>query len=234
MADESFENRLKTWLEIVVIAATGFVFLWLVAFPKSLNNWCDRGEFSECVFFGAKYEPTPEQKEAIQLAEQKLGESQSQFSEIVSEVGYLREQLVAASLPQAELTQLSQRLQSVSEMAVETKSDLSIGLSSIRGVVSALAPDGNWAVIYGGDQSLAAALHEISRTRMFPTGQVVFRKGSYRSVVLFPSRAEAEKELPKLKEISHRNDAYLVSFDNWCGSKSSAESEGITYVVCAP
>ena len=85
--------------------------------------------------------------------------------------------------------------------------------------ISAVAQDsgGTWGVIFGGDTTLDAAKHEVTNTakQMGIGSGVVFRRaGSYRSVKIFVSRAEAEDALGKARAV--RPGSYIVNMLKWC------------------
>ena len=72
-------------------------------------------------------------------------------------------------------------------------------------------------VVFGGDTSLEQASHEVKVTAPrleIPNATIYLRQGSYRSVSVVKSRAQAEQVL--LAAQKKRADAYLVSFSKWC------------------
>lgn len=78
-------------------------------------------------------------------------------------------------------------------------------------------PAGTWGVVFGGDTTLEKAKFEITKTaeRMgIGPGEIFRRAGSYRSVKVFVSRAEAEDALGKARVV--RPTSYLVNMSNWC------------------
>jgi len=87
------------------------------------------------------------------------------------------------------------------------------------GAPSTLVPDpsGTWGVVFGGDTTLEAAKFEATKTaeRMgIGPGEIFRRAGSYRSVRVYVSRAEAEDALGKARVV--RPDSYLVNMSSWC------------------
>lgn len=76
---------------------------------------------------------------------------------------------------------------------------------------------GPWAVVFGGDTTLAAAKHEVAvtaRKMSLADALIYLRNGSFRSIVRFADRSAAEEALGKAKIV--RTDSYLVDFSKWC------------------
>ena len=73
-------------------------------------------------------------------------------------------------------------------------------------------------VIYSGDSTLAAAKYEVETIASklgIPNARIYMdRNGSYRSVSVVDSSAQAEQVLAKAKQ--RRADAYIVRMSNWC------------------
>jgi hypothetical protein len=94
---------------------------------------------------------------------------------------------------------------------------------------AAADPRGTWGLVFGGDTTLDAAKHEVTKTaeRMGLADAAIFRRsGSFRSVKVFVSRAEAEDALGRARAV--RSDAYVVNMTNWC--PNSVERQG--YFEC--
>lgn len=84
-------------------------------------------------------------------------------------------------------------------------------------VAPAQDPAGTWGVVFGGDNSLEAAKHEVTKTaeRMgIGPGEVFRRAGSFRSVKVFVSRSEAEDAVGKARTV--RSSSYVVNMSTWC------------------
>lgn len=94
---------------------------------------------------------------------------------------------------------------------------------------SAADPAGTWGVVFGGDVTLDAARHEVTTTarRMGIGDGTIFRRaGSFRSVKVYVSRAEAEDAAGKARAV--RPDSYVVNMSKWC--PTSVERSG--YFEC--
>lgn len=89
---------------------------------------------------------------------------------------------------------------------------------------------GTWGVVFGGDSTLDAAKFEVTKTaeKMGIGPGVIFRRsGSFRSVKVFVSRAEAEDAAGKARAV--RPSAYVVNMSTWC--PTSTEKGG--YFECS-
>lgn len=72
-----------------------------------------------------------------------------------------------------------------------------------------------WAIVFGGDKSFAEAQFEINRAKKIGfEGTIFLRSGSYRSVMIFENRQEADNTLEKFKQL--RQSAYIVNMEKWC------------------
>jgi len=78
-------------------------------------------------------------------------------------------------------------------------------------------PAGTWGVVFGGDTTLESAQREVTKTaeRMgIGPGEIFRRSGSFRSVRVYVSRAEAEDAAGKARAI--RPSSYVVNMNTWC------------------
>jgi hypothetical protein len=83
---------------------------------------------------------------------------------------------------------------------------------------------GTWGVVFGGDSTLEAANHEVTKTAEkmgIGRGDVFRRAGSFRSVKVYVSRSAAEDALGKARII--RSDSYLVNMLAWCPSSQQRQ-----------
>ncbi|NCA71546.1 MAG: hypothetical protein EOM91_15955 [Sphingobacteriia bacterium] len=72
-------------------------------------------------------------------------------------------------------------------------------------------PAGTWGLVFGGDTTLDAARHEVTKTaeRMgIEQGEIFRRDGSFRSVRVYVSRSDAQAALEKARGV--RSSSYLV------------------------
>ena len=88
--------------------------------------------------------------------------------------------------------------------------------SWVESARQAIDSGGRWAVVYGGDISLAEAQGEMGwASRNGLNGAVIFnRQGSFRSVVLADSPEAADGLLATVRK--RRADAYVVNMQTWC------------------
>jgi hypothetical protein len=118
-------------------------------------------------------------------------------------------------------------------MSAETADDLvqKTTLPQVFPVAAQQAQDtsGTWGVVFGGDTTLDAAKHEVTKTaeRMgIGSGEIFRRAGSFRSVKVVVSRAEAEDVVGKARAV--RPSSYVVNMATWC--PTSAPRQG--YFEC--
>lgn len=94
----------------------------------------------------------------------------------------------------------------------------------------AASPQDTWGVVFGGDATLDEARHETTVTaqKMGIGNSTVFRRaGSFRSVKVFVSKADAEDALGKARAL--RPSSYMVNMANWC--PTSTDKKG--YFECS-
>ena len=109
----------------------------------------------------------------------------------------------------------------------------STALPSLSMAIQSPLPMGaedTWGVVFGGDTSLQDAQHEVTRTaqRMgIGNGEIFRRSGSFRSVKVYISRADAEEGLGKARSV--RPSSYLVNMAIWC--PTSTQHDG--YFECS-
>ena len=113
-------------------------------------------------------------------------------------------------------------------MSVETQAALIASKVSLPSITSptteAVDVSNTWGVVFGGDSTLDAAQYEVTTTAKkagVANAQVFFRAGSYRSVIVFVNRADAEDALGKLKTV--RDSSYIVNMNKWCYSSTQRE-----------
>jgi hypothetical protein len=81
---------------------------------------------------------------------------------------------------------------------------------------SAVSGASRWSIILGGRSTLEAAQTDVAMARKANLGEVeiYFRRNSYRTVVTFDNRTDADEKLSSAK--STKTDAYLVKMASWC------------------
>lgn len=96
--------------------------------------------------------------------------------------------------------------------------------STFEQATSASDPSGTWGVVFGGDTTLEAAKFEVTKTaqRMGIGDAAVFRRsGSFRSVKVVVSRAEAEDIVGKAQVV--RPSSYVVNMSTWCPTSEAKD-----------
>lgn len=71
-----------------------------------------------------------------------------------------------------------------------------------------------WGIVFGGDKSPKAAQDEVAKAVKLGSVGIYLRQNSYRTVIIFDSRADADRMLPPA--LSIKTDAYLVNMSSWC------------------
>jgi hypothetical protein len=95
-----------------------------------------------------------------------------------------------------------------------------------------------WGVVFGGDRDINSAQVEINRAKRnrppYPTANLFYRSGWYRSVILFPDKQAAKNALPNIHR-QLRQGSYTINVDDWCpnwrGQKPTS-SGGISFYQC--
>lgn len=80
-------------------------------------------------------------------------------------------------------------------------------------------------IIVGGDKTLSEAEFEKSKYDNFDS-KIIFRNGSYRTVIEFGSYEIASKNIAAIK--LKKTDAYIVNADKWCPNLTQKD----TYYEC--
>jgi hypothetical protein len=110
--------------------------------------------------------------------------------------------------------------QPVLDDAARAAANVQAAARSTQQVVASLPRSGEsaFAVVFGGDASEAAANAEIARAKAKGLPAEIFlRQRSFRSVVPFSDRADAQAALPEIRALSPTaRDAYVVNLASWC------------------
>jgi hypothetical protein len=91
------------------------------------------------------------------------------------------------------------------------------------------APE-QWAIIAGGDPEEAAARDELARARQagYANAKIFQRRGSFRTVIIFPNSAAANQALRDVRTRMRRADAYVVNLDRWCPGQAEVRPDVLT------
>lgn len=85
---------------------------------------------------------------------------------------------------------------------------------------------GQWGIIIGADKTSLAAEDEVKAAIKADFTQeqvqIYLRNDWYRTVIIFPTKKEAEEKKNKARKI--RNSAYIVNFNSWCPKKEKKEN----------
>ena len=192
----------------------------LILFPVTFNDRLTKAGFEEGSFAGLKWK--------VKLVESDAGlkEARIQLNDLVTQLTTANNLLKRASLeirdPKlgTDISNFTSTTQSVNTAAEKVEANVSTIISTNAPLVERVQASGNgqWGVIYGGDTSLEMAKYEvesIARKYGIPNASIFQdRNGSYRSVSLVDSPADANQVLQKAKQ--RRRDAYVVRMATWC------------------
>jgi hypothetical protein len=86
--------------------------------------------------------------------------------------------------------------------------------------VRQVAGSSSWAIVLGGDRTLAEAQAEARAFGQLglPNTTIYLRQGSYRTVAAFGGREEAVRALEIARQ--RRKDAYVVDLSRWCSART--------------
>jgi hypothetical protein len=160
-------------------------------------------------------------------AVQALKDTQAQLAAGGARVSPSVKQSVATVLQNAPATlQSTQRTAAVLENA-QTKTSTAIAKLPGAGDSSL-----GFGVVFGGDSSEDAARDQLKLAERLPSGsrRLFQRQGSYRSVVVFPTRDTAMAALPRIKALNRYSaGAYVVTLASWCPGADLSQNP----VVCS-
>ena len=129
-----------------------------------------------------------------------------------------RARVIELAAENSRLSTATQKVESQVQATIAANAPL------VRQAERAASTEQRWAVVYGGDTTLAQARYEavdMARRYALPDTAIYLRQGSYRSVALAASRDEADALLAKARQ--RRSDAYVVNLAKWCPQPQQRE-----------
>lgn len=195
--------------------------LLLLVFPTKFNTLLTSAGFEEGSLVGFKWKAKLlDSDAALKEARATITDLQTQL-EKATQVLLKTQGKVNDSALEAEIAQITKQNKQVTESStkVEVAVSNTIGANAtlVEKAQETVGANTMWGVVFGGDTSLEQASHEvqvIAPKLGIPNAMIYLRQGSYRSVALAESRAQAEQVLLTAKK--KRADAYLVSLSKWC------------------
>jgi hypothetical protein len=198
----------------------------LLLFPKVLNDTLVNAGFEEGSLVGFKW------KSRLLNSDQALKDARFALDRMRVQNDSLSKALAAAQLQLTD-TVLRRRIARVQTANQQLATSVSQVQRSVNHTIAASAPvvqeaqqavagNGEWVVVFGGDPTLRAAQYETQRVSALlkiPNTAVYLRQGSYRSVSIADTRAEADQVV--LVARTRRPDAYVVNLTTWCPRRES-------------
>jgi cytoskeletal protein RodZ len=199
--------------------------LLLLFFPATLNNVLTNAGFEEGSFVGFKWKPKLLNSDAaLQEAQALITDLREQNEKLSRALADAQSELNDPALKEklAKLQEVNKQL-SVTSSKVENSvaSIIASNAPLVEKVQNEVDTNTKWGVVFSGDATLEAAkpeVEKVARDLGIPNASIYFRQGSFRSVSVVDSRAEAQQVLPKAKR--RRADAYIVNMSNWCPSSN--------------
>lgn len=229
----------KDLLALLRDGALVLLFLMLLVMPNVIGDRLSRAGFEEGSLMGFKWKKKAEDysegviklKQALEAANRQVIAQSAQLRATSAQLDKLR---ANASSPQqaAILDRLSKANQRLAQQSIATSAKVADQLRSSQSLVldarETLGAAPQWAVVMGGDRTLAEAQVEsrMAAMRGMPSVGIYLRQGSYRTVALAADRAAADALLPNARV--RTRDAYVVRFDRWCPKREAVEG----YVRC--
>lgn len=216
----SIISTLKELVALLRDACLLILAVLLIAFPANLNDLLVTAGFKKGSIAGFEWEAVVKSDQALKDALARINEltaQNQQFDQL------LKEARARAADPQekARLQALEDQNRSLRAATAETTSSVRATIASTSAVVAqaqaVVAEHTQWGIVFGGDSTLKEAQYEVgpaARKLGLRNSGIYLRQGSYRSVALTSDRGEAEQLLIAAKR--RREDAYIVSMQNWC------------------
>ncbi len=220
--------------ELVLIA----VLLLLLLAPAAVSKRLTDAGFVKANIAGFEWQQQVEQ------SVQQTGEARQQIEYIGQKIDSVRAELLtlAADVDGAatqQMHRLAAELDSLVGITNVARRDLRQSfqtqqslLRQVNASMRAQEAPGAWGVVVSGDRSMEHAEHELRRARALGyTDALLYDRSDWlRTVVPFPTKAEAEAALPLIR--NRLNDtAYPVLLDDWCPEAASGPQEHV--VRCA-
>ena len=194
----------------------------LLLFPQHFNDLLVNAGFEEGSIAGFRWKAKlVEADDALKDARATIGTLQAQLDKAANALHEAQTSIGDQSLKtELGLIHDESRRVTAASAAVEAavQSTITAQATLVEKAQTAVAPNGDWGVVFGSDVSLPAAQHEIRRAaRNGITGaSVYFRNGYYASIAVAGNRSAAQGLLAAARQLRH--DAYIASMSSWCRS----------------
>lgn len=193
----------------------------LIVWPRKVNDILVDAGFTKGSFGGLEWQAN------LKHSDESLLKAQALIADLSDQNKKLNQALAQAqpdrNNPQVRAT-LSQLERIDTQLTAKTAtvqaavaSNISANSPLVQQAQTAADKAITWGVVYGGDQTLAAAEYEVRQIAPklgLGNAATYLRQGSYRSVATATDRLQADQLLQKAQE--RRRDAYLVNMSTWC------------------
>jgi hypothetical protein len=236
------KNIFSTWLPLgkdsVALLRDGSLFvlvLLLLFFPSTFNSLLSNAGFEEGSFVGFKWKPKLlDSDKALKEAQGLITDLKEQNDKLSKALGDAQGKINDPALNEqyAKLEESNKQLNIASSQVEQSvASTIASNASLVDKVQSGTDSRTTWGVVFSADGKLDEAKHEVEivAPKMgLPNPSIYLRRGSYRSVSVSGSRAEAEQALAKAKQ--RPSGGEIVNMSTWC--PNSNEKNG--YRECVP
>jgi hypothetical protein len=233
MTEES-SNRLSrselvsTGKELVAMLRDAMLLVMavlLLVWPQTIKRVLMDAGFKKGSIAGMEWEAN------FSESDETLLKAQSTISDLLDQNGKLNKTLseiksqIGNTADIAKLEQINTQLvANAAKVQVSAAANILANAPLVQEIQTSTDKAITWGVVYGGDQKLDRAEHEIKTTAPkfgLSNAAIYYRQGSFRSVATTIDRLQASQLLNKAKE--HRKDAYIVNMSTWCPNVTQKE-----------
>lgn len=251
---ETLKNAFDATKSLIVFIVIAILLLDLFVLNSAyLNKTLDALDVSKIEYGGITIDRS-KAKETLATMTDQLQKSQSNLDAAKKELTSLtdayqtavtalkRTQEAFAAAPAAAAPAVNAALGLAREAVGQSDSNLQAANQAVNNAQQAVAansqaiqtlPKGastsnlTTAVVFGGDSTAKDAADEIKKAEGagFATARILLRQRSFRSVVRFENRGQAEQALPRIRRLSATaTGAYIVNLANWCPDPKTTAS----------
>jgi hypothetical protein len=208
--------------------------LLLLAFPATFNSVLTSAGFEEGSFVGLKWKSKLlDSNAALNEARATITDLKAHLDETSKALADAQSKLNDPTLKGtiAKLEEQTKQLDaSTAKVEASVANTLASNASYVQKAQNAVDTSAKWGVVYSGDVDLKGAQDETGRVAAqlgIPNAAIYLRDGSYRSVSVNNSRADADGILPRARQ--RRADAYVVNMSHWCANAVARDG----FIECA-
>ena len=224
---KDFVDTLKSFAtlsrEVIIVLVIIFIFFW----PSNFKTIMEQAGFKKFDFgFGTWESELVASTARLQDANQVMETYQNELLDIKNTVSELTESPNINEATRAKIVKINDRIEKTYEASYSARENLEDNITQQNQILQDIRqeqslppppPSGQWAIVAGADREVDAALYEVNKLKEQGYGvvQLWLRGGWYRTVIIFDSRAIAERNLNKLKR-GFRESAFITNLNEWC------------------